>query len=41
VGTRDSALDSMAWEACAGRLRTGTSLSRSRLPGMPTARPMI
>jgi len=27
VGTRDSALDSMAWPACAGRLRTGTSLT--------------
>ena len=27
MGTRDSALDSMAWPACAGRLRTGTSLT--------------
>jgi len=27
VGTRDSALDSMAWPACAGRPRTGTSLT--------------
>jgi hypothetical protein len=30
VGTRDSALDSMAWPACAGRLRTGTSLTLPR-----------
>jgi hypothetical protein len=29
VGARDSALDSMAWQACAGRLRTGTSLTPS------------
>ena len=25
MGNRDSALESMAWPACAGRLRTGTS----------------
>ena len=40
MGTRDSALDGLPWPACAGRLRTGTSLRSFWGRAGPTARPM-
>jgi hypothetical protein len=40
VGTRDSALDRVAWPACAGRLRTDLAHVVLGCRAGPTARPM-